>query len=145
MYELVNSRADPGKMKRTASNFRSVKQQRPLRGTVEWTPGISVKSPSRNWISEVNVNRGDFAENYGTTATVFFAVDESRDQRIFVADHILAAGELEVSQLLIAEASRRWTWEIGRIPTGLEGDLLEASSILCALYGPKSKLIWTTE
>jgi hypothetical protein len=132
-------------MKRTASNFQSLKQQRPMREMTDWISGISVTSPSGNWVAEVNTNRSDFAENYGTTATVFFAADENGDQRIFVADHVLAAGEQEVSRLLIAEANRRWTWGIGRLPTGLECDLLEASSVLCALYGPKSKLVWTTE
>ena len=131
-------------MKRIASNFQSLKQQRPMRETAEWIPGISVTSSSGNWLMDVQANPSDFAENYGTTALTFFAADENGNQRIFVADELLAKGEEEVARLLIAEANHRWTWDIGRIPTGLEGDLLEASSILCALYGPKSKLVWTT-
>ena len=67
--------------------------------------------------------------------------------KIFVSDHVLAKGNEEVMRLLVTEANRRWTWlkedgqPLGRVPTGLEAELWEATLIMCAISKTKTPLV----
>src|SRR6185503_18641326 len=114
-------------------------KRKPTEATYE-IQGITVSSPSGDWLNDVRIKTCDFAQNHGHQSYCFVG-DDGQDGglKIFVADHVLGKGIDEVMRLLVTEANRRWTYTkdngepLGRLPTGLVGDLWVATSILCAL------------
>ena len=115
------------------------------------TPGITITSPSDDWLNDVHLIPYDFAENHDMASFCFLGGEEGEDDEwipmsIFVTDQILAMGEDKVLELLKAEASRKWTWwkpdgqPLGRLPTGFVAKLDEAVTIMCAVSPTKPKM-----
>ena len=115
------------------------------------TPGITITSPSGDWLNDVHLSPYDFAENHDMASFCFLGGEKGEDgawipMSIFVADHILARGRDEVMELLKVEAGRKWAWDnedgrpLGWLPTGFIANLYEAVTVMCAISPTKPKM-----
>jgi hypothetical protein len=118
---------------------------------IEENPGVTITSPSDDWLNDIRVYRHDCAENHDMAPFCFIGGDENEDGEwppigIFVVDRLLARGVEEVVELLKAEAARTWTWRdqdgqaLGKVPTGFVFDLYEAVTVMCAISATKCEM-----
>jgi hypothetical protein len=117
----------------------------------EDNPGVTITSPSGDWLNDVHLKPYDFAENHQMSPFCFIGGDKNEDGEwapltICVVDRRLSRGGEEVVELLKTEAARKWTWRdedgkpLGKVPTGFVFDLYEAVTVMCAVSATKPEM-----